>query len=236
MSSDNNQNDKEKVFVFNEPQSLQDLDLSCFCQKSNEKEASDAKLWLKIAESFSSFGNTSFSLQIHNGDNEPYFRYKGWTLVGHDSTIYQAWNIVLFSPTIIDPYGTLVEIGNSVNEPDIYISCYRTEDFREYLLTLIGRLFYIADHFVTAEHYHLYASQFVLENGNHFCSRMATINHLINTEWEADHPEVYRRWLDRMIKNCKTMLSSAIAPSIESGKYSIKEALIRYESARAKMR
>ena len=236
MSSEYNQNDKEKVFVFNEPQSFQDLDLSCFCQKSDEKEASDAKLWFKITERFSNFGNTSFSLEIHNGDNEPYFRYKGWTFVEHDSCIYQAWNIVLFSPTIIDPYGTLVEIGNSINEPDIYISCYRTEDFREYLFTLLSRFIHIADGFVTAEHYHLYASQFSRENGNNFRSRMAMINHLINREWETDHPEEYRRWLDRLIKNCKTMLSSAIAPSIESGKYSIKEALIKYESVRAKLR
>lgn len=235
MSSENNQNDKEIVFVFNEPPSLQDLDLSCFCQKSDEKEASDAKLWLKVSERLSYYGNTSFSLEIHNEENVPYFRYKGWTLVGNDSCINQKWSIVLFSPTIIDPYGTVVEFGHIVNQPEIYMRCYNSEDVRTYLCFLFKQFVYIADSFITAEHYYLYDNQFSKENGNTFCNRMASVMHHINGEWENEHPGEDRRWVYRMIKRCNAMLLSPIAPSIESGKFSIKDALDRYESVWKKL-
>ena len=78
-------NNMEKVFVFKEPQSLKDIDLSSFCQESDEKELSYSGLWLKIGQGATYYGNISYSLEIHNGGNGPCFRYKGWTLVGNDS-------------------------------------------------------------------------------------------------------------------------------------------------------
>lgn len=226
----------DKVFVFTEPQSLHDIELSCFCQDSDEKDLSDTRLWIKIGEGKTCYGNTSFSLEIQNVDNEPYFRYKGWTLVGNESCINQKWNVVLFSPTIIDPYGTLVEFGHIINQPEIYKRCYKSEDYRTYLCFLLKQFVYIADNFVTAEHYYLYDNQFSKENGNTFSNRMASVIHRINGECETDHPWEDRIWLDGMIRRCKAMLLSPIAPSIDSGKFSIKEALNRYESVRAKLR
>ena len=225
----------DKVFVFKEPPSLKDIDLSSFCQESDERELSDNGLWIKISQGTSYYENTSFSLEIHNGDDGPCFRYKGWTLMGNDSCINQKWNIVLFKPTIIDPYGTLVEFGNVVNRPDIYMRCYRSDDLRKYLCFLFSQFVRIADSFVTAEHYHLFDNSFSQYNGNNFYNRMASVYFHINGEWETNRPEEDRIWLNTMIKRCKAMLSSPIAPSIESGEFSIKEALMRYESALAKL-
>lgn len=226
---------EDMVFVFKEPQSLHDIELSCFCQESDEMDATDARLWLQIGERATYYANTSFSLKIHNGDNEPFFRYKGWTLAGNDSCINQKWGIVLFSPIIIDPYGTLVEFGQIINQPEIYMRCYKSDDYRTYLCFLLNQFVHIADSFVTAEHYYLYDNQFSQYNGNTFYNRMASVMHHINGEWETDHPEDDKKWLNRMIMRCKAMLLSPIAPSIESGKFSIKEALNRYESVLAKL-
>ena len=225
----------DKVFVFKEPQSLHDIESSCFCQDSDEKEFSDTRLRLKIGESETRYGNTSLSLEIHNADNEPYFRYKGWTLVGNESCINQKWSIVIFSPTIIDPYGTMVEFGQSINQPEIYMRCYKSEDYRTYLCFLFKQFVHIADSFVTAEHYYLYDNQFSQYNGNIFYNRMASVIRHINGEWETNHPGEDRIWLNRMIMRCKAMLLSSIAPSIESGQFSIKEALNRYEAVLAKL-
>lgn len=228
-------NNMEKVFVFKEPQSLKDIDLSSFCQESDEKELSYSGLWLRIGQGATYYGNTSYSLEIHNGGNDPCFRYKGWTLVGSDSCIHQKWGIVLFTPTIIDPYGTLVEFGDSINRPEIYMRCYKSEDFRTYLCFLFSQFVRIADSFVTAEHYCLYDNQFSQHNGNTFYNRMAGVIHHINGEWETNRPEADGVWLNKMIKRCRALLLSPIASSVESGKFSIKEALNKYESVLAKL-
>ena len=225
----------DKVFVFKEPQSLKDIDLSSFCRESDEKELSDNDLWLKISQGATYYENIPFSLEIHNGDDGPCFRYKGWTLVGNDSCINQKWNIVLFTPTIIDPYGTMVEFGDIKNKPEIYMRCYKSDDLRTYLCFLFSQFVRIADSFVTAEHCYLYENQFSHYNGNTFYNRMAGVIHHINGEWETSRPEEDRKWLDKMIRRCQAMLLSPIASSVESGEFSIKEALNRYESVRAKL-
>lgn len=61
------------------------------------------------------------------------------------------------------------------------------------------------------------------------------IIHHINGEWEANRPDEDRNWLDKLIKRCQAMLLSPIASYVESGKFSIKEALEKYESVRAKL-
>ena len=226
----------DKVFVFKEPQSLKDIDLSCFCLKSDERELSDNEFWLKISQMSNYFNNISFSLEIHNGDGSPFFRHNGWTLMGNDSCINQKWSIVLFKPTIIDPYGSLVEFGNIVTCPEVYMRCYKSDDYRIYLCFLFRQFVHIADDFVTAGHYYLYDNSLSQYNGNTFYNRMAEIIQHVNGECESYRPMENRVWISTMIRRCQAMLLSPIAPSIESGKFSIKEALNRYESARAKMR
>lgn len=221
----------DKVFMFKAPESLRDINLSNFCQVSNESELSADGMWLKVSQGTTYYGNTSFSLEIHNGDDGPCFRYKGWTLVGNDLCINQKWSIVLFTPTIIDPYGTMVEFGDIINIPEIYMRCYRSDDLRTYLCFLFSQFIYIADNFVTAEHYYLYDNQFCQYDGSYFNNRMADIIHHIN----ANRPDEDRIWLNKMIKRCRAMLLSPIASSIESGKFSIKKALQYYESVRASL-